>query len=191
MHSVSRSLQLTINAAIVLIGIAIRKKLMNLVQYTEGNKYRVFNVRLLETDDASVFFISTAIFVILFIALIYYLILLRSSVKDFIQAQIFTSENGRRLKKVARGFLLFVMLYFICSFVLEFIATNINSHQLDNSQRIFPRNKYAYHMGYVLGSTIAKNFALGLLIIFALFFSLIAEVVKEGSLIKSENDLTI
>jgi len=191
MHSVSRSLKLTINAIIVFIGIALVKKIVDLALYTKGKSYRVFNVRFPDTTDPLVVFISTAIFVILFIALIYYLILLRSSVRDFIQAKIFTSVNGRRLKTAARGFLVFVLLYFISSFVLEFYATDINSYPLDNSQRIFPRNKYAYHTGYVFGSTIAKNFALGLLVIFALFLSLIAEVVKEGSLIKSENDLTI
>ena len=194
MHSASRSLKRTINVIIVFIGVALVKKLANLAQYKGGNTYRVFNVRFPDTADPPIVFISTAIFVILFIALIYYLILLRSSVKDFMLSKFFTANNSRRLKKVSTGFLAFVIIYFICSLFLEFHLSNLNPRQLNIEPGLYSKNHVyseGYALGYTIGLSIGKNFALSFLIIFSLFISFIAETVNLGSLIKSENDLTI
>lgn len=118
--------------------------------------------------------------------LFFLLNLFRSVVQGLVKNQIFISKNAEQLVKISKGLLLFGIMLFLIQLVLRMVQSFPEFSISD------PAYSDAYILGYKIGVSINLLLSTGFpIFIYALFIFIIAKLIKEGHLLKQENDLTI
>lgn len=109
--------------------------------------------------------------------LIFLVFVFRKVLLSFSKRKFFSTENVFQLKKVGYGLMLYASIVFVLKLSLKI------GHYYNDAVELS-----SYNLGYAIGIVLAKVISI---FIVSLFILLIASVVKEGNIIKSENDLTI
>ncbi|MDO6493067.1 MAG: DUF2975 domain-containing protein [Cellulophaga sp.] len=123
------------------------------------------------------------IIIIFFMYLLYTSYLIR---RDFTKNLIFTSKNVQQLKLIGNTILYICLALFIIVAITHFIV-GINQIHTQKTE-LLVNNRMPYKFGYAIGTSLGKN---GGLFIIGIFTLIIKQLVKEGTFIKKENDLTI
>ncbi|MDG3582630.1 DUF2975 domain-containing protein [Galbibacter pacificus] len=142
-----------------------------------------FGIHLSESDTPLTHIIVFCITILVMSLLFYLLNLFRKVILDFRKEFVFTEKNGKQLRKIAFG-LIIIGLTILTVFLIFFpYKTNYEiSNANDNTIR------WVYNLGLFVGKLTSLLFPI---FIPALFFMLISKLIKEGNIIKTENDLTI
>ncbi|MEH6703423.1 MAG: DUF2975 domain-containing protein [Galbibacter orientalis] len=184
MKKISNILHLLLIAfQLFIISIIIAKTTHFFMKFDSVETNPFFGIHLSEETSSTSRLIIFGITLLLMIFLCYLINIFRNVILDFNQRLIFNKENGKQLKKVAIG------LLFICLAILIITILSLPYHNL---YEVLGAKDNAYRSGYNLGLFTGR--IIGLLfpiIVPAIFILLISYIIKEGSFIKNENDLTI
>lgn len=148
-------------------------------------KYRNIglNISVPESISLDTFRILSWITAIPLVYLLFQLNTFRKIAKNLENNSIFYAKSGASLNSVANGLFYFILYSGILKFFLEGYCYFITS---EPERRILNR----------LGGAMAEGLIQTLIyvspiVVFTIFIKIIATLIREGALIKSENDLTI
>lgn len=118
--------------------------------------------------------------------LFFLLNLFRRVIQGLVKNQIFISKNAEQLVKISKGLFLFGIMLSLIQLVLR-MTQSFPEFSIND-----PAYSDAYILGYKGGVSINLLLSTGFpIFIYALFIFIIAKLIKEGHLLKQENDLTI
>ncbi|WP_338356075.1 DUF2975 domain-containing protein [Yeosuana marina] len=146
-----------------------------------------FGIKIPDDFTQTGFLIVSVVSCAILIYLFFLLYVFRKVIQGLIKNQLFISENAEQLVKISKGLFFFGVVLFLIQFVLRmtqsFPAVAVNKGLAYSA---------SYDLGYKIGVTINLLLSNGFpIFIYALFIFIIAKLIKEGNLLKQENDLTI
>lgn len=144
----------------------------------------VLDISFPENTNKNIIIIVTIMIISLLIYLIYNLIILIKISNSLIKEKVFIEENSQQLLTIGKSVIIFTTILILIKIPIK-VKLLTNNISLDDYELY---NSNSYYSGYALGSVLSKNI---FLIITGIFILIIANLIKNGSLIKQENDLTI
>ncbi len=165
------------------------RQIWNVIQsYINGTieKDVFFGIKMPEDIAHIGYLLTSLVSCIILVYLFYLLNIFRSVVQDLVKNQIFIFENVEQLIKISKGLFIFGMILFLIQLVLRMIQPFPELPIIDSPYSA------GYSLGYILGVSFNLLLSTGFpIFIYALFIFIIAKLIKEGHLLKQENELTI
>jgi hypothetical protein len=196
MKKLSSLLKWLIGSFIFIVSIeivSILGRLSKLFFDSENVSKKILQINLTEQLSNTGYTIVGVISIIVFLYLLYHLIRFFSAIKDFSENQIFTEKNIKWLNSAGKAIFLvtFILIFFELSNGLhnlgeEFGKTVVNGNFFSKFGA-----RLGYNFGYCLGYLSALLYKWIPLLILGALISVISELLKAGSFIKKENELTI
>jgi hypothetical protein len=196
MKKLSSLLKWLIGSFIFIVSIeivSILGRLSKLFFDSENVSKKILQINLTEQLSNTGYTIVGVISILVFLYLLYHLIRFFSAIKDFSENQIFTEKNIKWLNSAGKAIFLvtFILIFFELSNGLhnlgeEFGKTVVNGNFFSKFGA-----RLGYNFGYCLGYLSALLYKWIPLLILGALISVISELLKAGSFIKKENELTI
>ncbi len=157
------------------------KQIQNLYLISNNDKKlnKIFGIEYPEDMNQSLLWIVSIFILASLIYLIYHLFNLIRIAQNLIDNKVFTNKNANQLHAIGIGIIVFTSILIIAQ-------TTIDHSFLDST--ISAKQSNSYNRGYALGTNIAKRMYLYMI---SLFILIISSLIKNGNIIKQENDLTI
>ncbi|MBT8308154.1 MAG: DUF2975 domain-containing protein [Maribacter sp.] len=148
------------------------------------NSKQIIGIRLPEQFSDAWFIVLVLITSIALAYFIFYLLKLWVIANDFSKREVFSKENAKSLNSIGKGICIFTVTLLGIDFILNLSYFFSLINQEEATSLAYTLGK---RIGYIMG-ILAKWFPL---LILAIFMLILSELIAKGSLIKSENDLTI
>lgn len=173
--------------------VLILGRLSKLFFDTENATKKILQINLTEHLSDTGYVIVGILAIAVFLYLLYHLIRLFSAIKDFSKNQLFTEKNIKWLNSAGKAIFIvtFLLIFFELSNGLhnlgeEFGKTIVNGNFISKFGASLSY-KFGYYLGYLLG-VLYKWIPV---LILGVLISVMAELLKAGSFIQKENELTI
>jgi hypothetical protein len=159
----------------------IYRQSINLINLFENDKtkYSILGIHFKESLNNTWLYFSNILLIFLLFYISYKIITLIKVAINLEKNLLFTTYNSKQLYSVSIGIIVFTSILII-------LKTPIN--YLNLVENDFLNQSNSYYAGLAFGSEIAKHIYL---YIIAVFILIISSLIKNGEILKQENDLTI